>query len=500
MSAANRTAAPVAPVPSRKPRLGLTRARHFPGRRSTSLRTRIAWWTILLLTGVTVTTVVAAHVLLMERTSTEITAELRHEVDEFNSISPPPSARSPVIRHMRMATARVVPSSDVVKFGLVDGRLVAVSRNVPPIERRADLPVLQSLVHLPLPAGGNTTLDQGSARFVVVPVHVAGDPVRGAFVIATLTEPAYAQVWSDTRLQIEVGLVCLLVAYGLAWAAAGRTLRPVRETTELARRISATALGGRLPVRGHDEFDHMADSFNDMLDRLEDTLETQRRFLADAGHELRTPITIVQGNLDTLSVSDPEDAETLALVSTELDRMTRMVNDLLVLASSHLTDFVRLRTADLGALGVSLAAKVDALGDRSWSHRSTWSGMGLLDVDRVTQAVVELCSNALTYTRPGTDLSLRLSEEGSMLVVCVVDHGPGVPVEFAERVFGRFVRADGASRMSAGSGLGLSIVTAIASGHGGDVAVSQTPGGGATFILRLPREPAPGAGATDRTA
>lgn len=500
MSAANRTAAPVAPATGRTPRPSLTTRRHFPGLRSTSLRTRIAGWSILLLTGATFTTVVVSHVLLMQRTATEITAELRHEVDEFNSIRPPPSARSPVIRHMTMATARVLPSSDVIKFGLADGRLVTVGRNVDPTERRADLPILRSLVRLPLPASGTTTLHQGAARFVVVPIHVAGDPVRGAFVIATLTEPAYAQVWSDTRLRIEVGLVCLVVAYGLAWVAAGRTLRPVRETTELARRINATALGGRLPVRGHDEFDHMADSFNDMLDRLEDTLETQRRFLADAGHELRTPITIVQGNLDTLSVSNPDDTETLALVSTELDRMTRMVNDLLVLASSHQADFVRLRTADLGALGVSLAAKVEALGDRSWRNRSTWSGSGLLDVDRVTQAVVELCSNALTYTRPGTDLSLRLSEEGQMLVVCVVDHGPGVPVEFAERIFGRFVRGEGASRLSPGSGLGLSIVAAIASGHGGDVAVSQTPGGGATFILRVPRVPAPSAGATDRTA
>jgi signal transduction histidine kinase len=304
------------------------------------------------------------------------------------------------------------------------------------------------------------------------------------FVAAVLTGPEHANAWQVTRLQLEVGSASLLLASMLAWLMAGRVLRPIRATTELARRITDTNLSDRIPVRGHDEVSAMADTFNAMLDRLQGAMAAQRQFLADAGHELRTPITIVQGNLDTMTAGDRDDAETLDLVADELSRMSRLVDELSLLAASEQPDFVRPTVADLGDLAASLATKAEALSARPWTLTSTLSGRAVLDTQRITQAVMQLAANAIAHTEPDVPLELDFRTSPGGVAFSVVDQGRGVCTTDRSRIFDRFVQLE--HRHEHSTGLGLSIVAAIASAHGGSITLTDTPGGGATFTLRVP--------------
>ena len=246
-----------------------------------------------------------------------------------------------------------------------------------------------------------------------------------------------------------------------------------------------------------------------MLDRLEAALTTQRRFLADAGHELRTPITIIQGNLDTLTVTTDEDAQTLSIVADELTRMTRLVDELMLLARSERPDFLRPEAVDIAALTRAMAVKVRAL-DGTAENRFTLAGAAageaVLDPQRVTQAVMQLAANAVGHTPPGTPVELSSAITGNSLEFRVTDYGPGIPPHQQERVFERFARLD--PRRTEGTGLGLSIVAAIAAAHGGAVRLAEPgarieagaenetwtaagPAGGAAFVLAIPlRRPA----------
>jgi two-component system, OmpR family, sensor kinase len=453
-----------------------------------SARTRILGWSVLLLTVSMLFTTVATHLLLIRRTDSSINEDLSHEVDEFRALSVA-GAASPVRARLRTATERVLPSSDVIKFGLVDGHLASMSVNSGTTTRGPDAAVVERLSQRKLPSRGTIRLQAGEARYVAVPVRDPRDSARGTFVAAIPVAPEHSAVWAATWLQLEVGLASLLLAYLLAWVAAGRVLRPIQQTTALARRITDTDLNHRLPVDGHDELNQLTASFNAMLDRLQDTLAGQRRFLADAGHELRTPITIIQGNLDTLSAADADDRETLAIVADELARMARLVDELLLLGSAERPDFLRPAPTDLAVLAASLAAKAETLGNRVWSLHSTLSGWALLDPHRVTQAMMQLAENAVAHSEEGSDVGLVLHVDARDLVLSVVDHGAGVPPSERERIFDRFARVD--RHHDDSTGLGLSIVAAIAAAHHGTITVSDTEGGGATFTLRVPWRPVP---------
>jgi two-component system, OmpR family, sensor kinase len=170
------------------------------------------------------------------------------------------------------------------------------------------------------------------------------------FVVAQFLEPQLAQVRESARIAILANLIVLGAASLLAYAATGRLLRPVRLVTETANTISETDLSRRIEVDGDDEISQLARTFNAMLDRLEEAFASQRRFFDDAGHELRTPITIVRGNLELLPDEPEARARVLTMVTAELDRMARMVKDLLTLAKSERPDFLTTERVELHAL------------------------------------------------------------------------------------------------------------------------------------------------------
>jgi two-component system, OmpR family, sensor kinase len=236
----------------------------------------------------------------------------------------------------------------------------------------------------------------------------------------------------------------------------------------------------RSPSSGH--------TFNAMLDRLEAAFEAQRELVDDAGHELRTPITIIRGHLELLSDDPEERDETLRLVMDELDRMGRMVEDLLLLAKAEQADFLHLQPVDVDEFIEDIAAKAEALGDRGWDIEMNAPVVMLADRQRITQAMMNLCRNAVEHTPDDTLVRIGSRLSGDYVWLWVTDDGDGIDPADRGRIFQRFARGASGPR-SDGAGLGLSIVAAIAEAHGGHVRVHSLPGEGATFTLILPIEP-----------
>ena len=323
---------------------------------------------------------------------------------------------------------------------------------------------------------------------------LASDPSRGVAVVAYFADQERESADESAQIMLAVGAGTMLLAAAGAWVVAGRVLQPVRDVVATAQGITETDLSGRIPVEGRpgDELTELAVTVNSMLDRVEQGVAAQRRFLDDAGHELRTPITIVRGHLDVLDPADPADVrETVALVDDELGRMNRLVSDLLLLARAEQPAFVRPQPVDVAALTADVFGKVRRLADRAWVLETAADADVPLDAQRVTQMLVALADNAARYTAPGDRIALGSQVSGGELRFWVADSGPGIAEEDRARVFERFARGAAGARRSDGAGLGLSIVQAIAAAHGGRVLLDSRPGAGATFTVVLPADGAP---------
>jgi signal transduction histidine kinase len=224
-----------------------------------------------------------------------------------------------------------------------------------------------------------------------------------------------------------------------------------------------------------------------MLDRIETGVAAQRRFVDDAGHELRTPITIIRGHLDVLDPRDPGDVtSTIALVDDELERMNRMVSDLLLLAQSEQPAFLRPEPTDVSALTREAFEKVALLDDRQFMLESAADVVAVLDPQRMTQALVALADNACRHTDSGGTIALGSRVESGWLRLWITDSGRGVSDEDRSHIFERFARGGAVGRGSDGAGLGLAIVRAIAVAHGGDVLLDSVHGRGSTFSVVIP--------------
>jgi signal transduction histidine kinase len=332
---------------------------------------------------------------------------------------------------------------------------------------------------------GTIELDDGKVRYLAVPVTVANQR-RGAFVVTANLADEQAEVNESMRVAAGIAIGVLVLASGIAWLIAGRVLSPLRELKETAQAITESDLTRRIDARGNDEIAELARTFNGMLDRLGSAFATQRSFVSDASHELRTPITIVRGHLELLGDDPVERRETIALVTDELDRMSRFVDDLLTLARSERPDFVSREQIDLDVLTDELMAKASRLGDRDWKLAGVGNGVIEADRQRLTQAVVNLAQNAVEHTETGDRIELGSELRDGHARLWVSDSGPGISPGDRERIFERFARAGRSRRRSEGAGLGLAIVRAIAEAHGGRVDLDSEPGRGATFTIVVP--------------
>ena len=237
----------------------------------------------------------------------------------------------------------------------------------------------------------------------------------------------------------------------------------------------------------------LAESFDRMLDRLTEAFAGQRAFVADASHELRTPLTVIRGQIEVLAAQpDPTGAEVRRverLVQSEIARIGRLVDDMLLLAKTEQTEFLRVEWIDVSPFVTELWDGASLLADRRFVLGNVVEGTLRTDPDRLAQGLRNLLRNAIEHTAVGDGL-VRMSvfARGEHHVSFVVeDDGPGIPADQREQVFRRFHRTDNArDRASGGTGLGLAIVRAVADAHGGSVSASESAEGGARIELELP--------------
>jgi signal transduction histidine kinase len=453
----------------------------------------------------------ALHARLDRQVDRELTGELaefRHLVE----VGVDPASGAPLDGRFDVAIRkfldRHVPGEDCAYFSLLDGERFEASPDAPldvldqsDLERRwasATEPGLESAVTA-----------AGEVRYAVAPLY-DGDTRTATFVVAHFMRRDRAELDAALGLQAGIGVAVFVVASLVAASLARRIVRPIDELARTARTITDTDLSARIAVRGNDELSTLGRTINEMLARLETGFSGQRRFLDDVAHELRTPLTIVQGHLDLMGDDPHERARTTDLIQDELQRMQRYVDDLLLLAKAETRDFLRLRPVDVGELAASVHRHVTALADRDWRLEAA-PRLGEVtitaDAARLTQAVLNLASNAVDHTGPRDEIGLgfvlleerpvgreRTDDEAELrLRISVSDRGSGIDPEVIGHLFDRSRRgAASRTRRADGLGIGLSIVDAVVRAHRGRVWADNRPGGGARFVIELPVGPDPG--------
>ena len=467
-----------------------------PSRRRffSSARARIlASYLILLLFSTAVGTIVLREVLLA-RAGERVDDALVQEIDEFRKLA---GGRNPITAEKFGTDAqaifdvfldRNVPGESEAFFTFVDGSRYDESY-APALEERRHDEIDELASTTTNRRGEFEDEDESRFRYVVVPItDRSSGETYGVFAVVIDLSQELDEVNEALQIAVGVNVGVLILASMLAWVIAGRVLQPLRLLRDTARSISESDLTQRIPVEGDDELADLARTFNEMLDRLEEAFASQKSFISDAGHELRTPITIIRGHLDVMGDDPEERRETLDLVRDELDRMSRLVNDLLLLAKATRPDFLQPETVDLDELTRELFAKASALAQRDWRLASVGTGRIVADRQRITQALMNLSQNAVTHTLNGDAVELGSELRNGRVRFWVKDTGPGVPEHEQARIFERFVRLDRAAA-GEGAGLGLAITRAVAEAHGGRVELDSRPGEGARFTVIIPTEP-----------
>jgi signal transduction histidine kinase len=389
--------------------------------------------------------------------------------------------------------SRQVPEDEVYLMAFVNGEFYKSSPRGRPLILKKDAPLMQRWAKATERGKGLQSANDpaiGDLLYFVEPVKL-NNQVLGVFVVVHTTAGERAEVFEALVVVIQVLAGVLFLSLGLAWFASGQVLAPLRSLITTAKSVSESDLSQRLPVRGQGEMAELATTFNDMMDRLQSAFESQRNFINDAGHELRTPVTIIRGHLELMDDDPQEREETVALVLDELDRMARMVDDLVVLAKSERPDFLQYEGVDVQNFTEELFAKVRGLADRNWVLAEIAQGQAQIDRYRITQTVVNLAHNAVQHTQIGDKISIGSSLQSDKLHLWVQDTGEGIALTDQVQIFERFARAAKSRRRSEGSGLGLSIVKAIVEAHGGQITLNSQPRFGSTFTLILPLHPAP---------
>jgi len=389
---------------------------------------------------------------------------------------------------------RNVPARNEAFLTFVGGELYLRSRNVLPYRLDQDPTLVARWSTVTDSVAGAAQTPGGTVRYLTVPLRAGGE-TQGVFVAALFRDLEAEALDPGLRAGVLVGVVAVLIGSVLAFVMARRIIKPVQAVEATALTISESDLSRRIEVHGDDEIAHLAMTFNDLLERIETAFTAQRAFVDDAGHELRTPITIIRGQLETLDENPEQRRRAIELVTGELDRMSRMVNDLLLLAKAQQPRFLELDLVDVGSLTREVREKVEALGDRRWVVDEVAQGAVVGDRQRLEQAMIQLAQNAAEHTEAGAEIAVGSSVEDGWATLWIRDTGPGIPPEQQERIFERFARSD--VRRAEGAGLGLAIVRAIAEAHHGRADIRSVVGEGSTFFMQVPVDHHPGGAGED---
>ncbi len=491
-------------------------------------RTRILVWYVVILTLTFGIAIPAFRQLLFARVDARVRQDMLGEVEDFREllagridlerlennriddndkaattdVQPISSAENTLVTDLRVPTNEQemkrffeaylkieIPEDNIFLITFVNGQFYESSPKALPKAIKPDTALMQQWATQTEPGEGkqvSQNRDINSIFYFVEPIKTNGK-LLGTLVIVHSAEE-HAEILEAVVAIAQVAFAVLLIALLLVWFAAGRILQPLRELATTAQSISGTDLTQRIPVRGEGELAKLAAIFNDMMDRLESAFISQRNFVNDAGHELRTPITIIRGYLE-LMASNPDDwQENLAIVMDELHRMSAFVDDLILLAQAERPNFLHLEIVDAALITQEIFERSQALANRNWQLETVAKGKIVVDRQRIIQAVMNLVHNATQHTETTDQIVIGSKIYQGKVHFWVQDSGKGIDIENQQRIFDRFARVPNRLRCSEGAGLGLSIVKAITEAHKGQVNLDSQVGVGSTFTIVLPLE------------
>lgn len=334
-------------------------------------------------------------------------------------------------------------------------------------------------------------LPDESVRLLAMPLQ-SGQPAAGILIVGESLRGTYDILATLRGVLLLVGILVVVLVTGGAALVMAPPLTAISTLTHLTAEVVASENYRQrvaLPVQ-RDEVYQLSATINDLISRVQRTLDHQRQFLAFTSHELRSPLTVILANLDLLrrDMTAEERALSVAEAAEEARRMRRLVNDLLLLAEQDSTRVVARTPMRLDSL---IEETVASSMRQDVTHRVHVSIDGPVvvegDAERLMQVVRNLVENALNHTPPGTEVDVRLAQMNGYAEISVSDNGPGIGPEHLPYLWDRFYRVDKSrSRVVGSTGLGLPIVRYLAEAHGGSVAISSTPGVGTTFTVTLP--------------
>lgn len=466
-----------------------------PQRSGVSVRTRITATVALLVTLTLAGAGLIVYAIEVDRIEEDTIREVQQELDEFvrtqdNGLDPETGQPFENLRALLdNFLLRNVPDDDELLVGWIGDAPRVQSPDDDPLPADA---AFQDAARPLVTRGGSTRIETDSGEVLITAQQVQQGDQTGALIVVNFLAEDRAELHDTMQTYVIVAALSLGLVTGLAAWQSGRLLAPLRTLRSTADEIGETDLSQRIPESGNDDITALTRTVNGMLDRLEAAFQGQRRFLDDAGHELKTPLTVLRGHLELLEAADPQEvAETRELLLDEVDRMARLVNDLILLAKSDRPDFVTLADVELGELTGDVLAKARGLGTRDWQLDASSELIVRLDAQRVTQALLQLADNAVKHTREEDTIAIGSSYDAGWVRLWVRDTGAGVSPADRGHIFERFGRARVPDR-DEGFGLGLSIVRAIALAHGGGVQVLDVPPHGARFVITLPARRVPG--------
>lgn len=475
--------------------------------RSGSVRLRIVAWTFLLTSFIITGLIFTVREVLMNDVGRAANASTESEIAEFRNfaeIGVNPQTARPFETLEGMLGSYVTRQYSGYReqlIGITPNQIIFLEEQdhyakTTGYRLHQDREMLTSLRENPANSGIEQT-PAGPVHWGKVAVELQTDEgtETGHLLVLEYVQPELDAVQRTVIIMIWVGVAGLAFALVVSWLIASQITKPIRNLRQVAEHINDKNFSGRVTVKGDDDVAAMSQTFNQMLDRLEEATLTERQFMDDVSHELRTPITIVRGHLELMDRTE-EQEQTLLLVDDELERMGRIVADLLTLAKSERPDFIQPHTTEVSELMISLDSKVQAFAKHRWIISDIAEGEVALDEQRITQAMIQLAANAAQYSPEGSVITIGSEFTGQdserQLKLWVQDRGPGVSPEDASTLFERFSRKNAknpaiAKQHSVGAGLGLAIVRSIAEAHGGGVWIAVPEDApGSIFGITLP--------------
>lgn len=456
-----------------------------------SIRVRLTLWYVAMLGVVLIAFSAAFYGVLKYSLTTAVDRDLQERAQQVAAGIQAENNPLDILRSGRIAlpALEVFSSRSIyIQITNAEGQVVETSPNLEDNRLPVDQEVLAAIN---LSQTNLKTFPVGTIQIRVYSVPlILGNQVIGMVQVGNPLNEVQFTLQRVLFFLVSGTIAALIVATLFGAILAHMSLRPIEQITLTANRIvSAQDLGRRLPVNNtNDELGRLSRTMNHMLARLDNFFQAQVRLSADISHELRTPLTIIRGNVNMLrrgADSDEERAEAFTSITSALDRMTRLVSDLLLLSQADAGMALTKHPLELDGVILDVYQEAHALSrgvQLKLGHADQAKVCG--DADRLKQLLINLIDNAIKHTPAGGCVTLSIYKAAEQVRVSVADTGAGISPEHLPHVFDRFFRVKGQKRK--GAGLGLAIAKWIAEAHDGALTAESDPGIGSTFILTLP--------------